>query len=580
MYAQSNAGMEFAPQAHGFRSTMRLARRIRFVVKSLAGHAKPVSWGVLIAGILVWSAGAAVFFRHSLFSFFDATIGDGGDGRMLIYLHEHLFNALRGRASLTSPPFYFPQQDTLGLGPAFLLDLIPYSILRLLGFDPFLSFQVLLMLLSLACFLAILVICIRYLDVRIGLALCAAALTTFANNLFVKAGVGHPNLLLLYFCPCIAVVTLWGLDDFPRITARSLARIAVAAALYALLFATDVYSAWMFGLTVLIAGGICVCLCWRDVVWLAREHHRSLLVLGATAALSFAVAFVPFLLIYLPVRSIAPLRDYREYIGFAPGPFDIVNVSSWNLVWGWLVKALPLKRGSEHILAITPGMTALFLIFAYKAYRASLTVRQWQVVFVAAAVGVWGVCWLATVKIGTVSGFWLVRYLVPGALGIRAGMRIQLIANMWVVLALVVALEHWLNGVSAVKLARRKVIAGAVLAFCLVEQINLLNNSRISRRQEFAALASVPPPPAECRAFVVDARNGKPHYLDQTDALWISQQTGLPTLHGLAGWFPPGWRLLSPGDYPAAIRNWIAHSGLREQVCLYERSARRWSHFQ
>jgi hypothetical protein len=90
----------------------------------------------------------------------------------------------------------------------------------------------------------------------------------------------------------------------------------------------------------------------------------------------------------------------------------------------------------------------------------------------------------------------------------------------------------------------------------------------------------VPPPPAECRAFVVDARNDKPHYLDQTDALWISQKTGLPTLHGLAGWFPPGWHLLSPGDYSAGVRNWIAHSGLREQVCLYERSVRRWSHFQ
>ena len=54
-------------------------------------------------------------------------------------------------------------------------------------------------------------------------------------------------------------------------------------------------------------------------------------------------------------------------------------------------------------------MTALFLIFSYKAYRGSLTVRQWQIVFVAAAVGVWSICWLATVKIGTVSGFWLVR---------------------------------------------------------------------------------------------------------------------------------------------------------------------------
>src|ERR1044071_2596242 len=110
-------------------------------MRPLRDHAKPVSWHVLVAGVLAWAAGAAVFFRHSLLSWFDTVIGDAGDGRMIVYLHEHLFNAVRGRAALPSPPFYFPQQDTLGLGPAFLLDAAPYSIFRFLGLDPFLSFQ-------------------------------------------------------------------------------------------------------------------------------------------------------------------------------------------------------------------------------------------------------------------------------------------------------------------------------------------------------------------------------------------------------------------------------------------------------
>jgi len=30
-------------------------------------------------------------------------------------------------------------------------------------------------------------------------------------------------------------------------------------------------------------------------------------------------------------------------------------------------------------------------------------------------------------------------------------------------------------------------------------------------------------------------------------------------------------------DYLAEVRNWMAHSGLRQQVCLYERPAHRWS---
>jgi len=72
---------------------------------------------------------------------------------------------------------------------------------------------------------------------------------TFANNLSIKAGVGHTNLLLLYYVPCIAAIALRGIEDFPRIVPRTIAGVAVAAALLALLFSTDVYTAWMFTLT-------------------------------------------------------------------------------------------------------------------------------------------------------------------------------------------------------------------------------------------------------------------------------------------------------------------------------------------
>jgi hypothetical protein len=67
---------------------------------------------------------------------------------------------------------------------------------------------------------------------------------------------------------------------------------------------------------------------------------------------------------------------------------------------------------------------------------------------------------------------------------------------------------------------------------------------------------------------------------DQTDAMWISLRTGLPTLNGFSGWAPPGWELLGAADPSGAARRWIAHSGLREQVCLYDRTARRWSLFE
>jgi hypothetical protein len=251
------------------------------------------------------------------------------------------------------------------------------------------------------------------------------------------------------------------------------------------------------------------------------------------------------------------------------------------LVWGAVLEHLHGDVSPERILAVTPGMTALTLLFAFMLYRGQFEAERWRTIFVAAAVGVWLLGWLLTLKIGTFSGFWLVRYLVPGALGIRAGMRIQLVTNIWIVLALVVLLDCWLRSALGSQRRRRTLVAAAALAFCLIEQINLMNNSRIHRSAELAALAQVPPPPPACQAFFVRVRPNQPYFFDQADAMLISQRTGLPTLNGLAAWMPPGWTLFRRDvDQAVTVREWIAHSGLRDQVCAYDTARREWALFR
>jgi hypothetical protein len=555
------------------------SQQSRGVRASLRDQVKPVSWSLIAIGILAWTAGAVVFFRYPLFSAFDAIFGERGDGRMIIYFHEHLFRALQGKAQFVSPGIFFPVRATLGLAPAFLLDLPLYATLRILGCDPFLAFQLLLILLSLLCFLATLTIAARYLDVHSWIALCAAALVTFANNLFVKAGAGHTNFLLLYYIPCIVCVALWGLEEFPRIVPRLIAGVAIAAALLALLFSTDVYTAWMFVVSMLIAAGTVIILRRRRVAALIRQYWRPLTVILALGTIAFTIAFVPFLLIYIPVRSIAPLRVYPEYLVFAPLPGDIANVSGWNLLWGWLVQFMRLRQGSEFMLAVTPGMTGLFLLLAFAMRKEMLGSGRWRTVFVACGVAVWAIGWLLTLRVGTFSGFWLVRYVVPGATGIRAGMRFQLIANIWIALGLAVSLDCWIRSASIEQLRCKRMLAGGVLLFCLVEQINVMNNSRLPRSRELSFLAAVPKPPTECRAFFVDAPRPA-DYLDQHDAMWISLQAELPTLNGIAGWTPPGWEFMGAADNTVAARRWLAYTRLSEQVCIYDRSAHRWSLFK
>src|SRR5215469_13437746 len=93
--------------------------------------------------MLSWAVGAAVFFRTTLLSRFDIVDGDAADGQLIMYMHEHLFRWLQGQASFGSPAVFYPQPDVLGYTDAFLLDLVPYSAIRLLGADPYLSMQLL-----------------------------------------------------------------------------------------------------------------------------------------------------------------------------------------------------------------------------------------------------------------------------------------------------------------------------------------------------------------------------------------------------------------------------------------------------
>lgn len=551
---------------------------------SLREHAKPLDVRTFVVGLAAWAVSASITFRFVILSSFDLVFGDRGDGRLNVYFHEHLFNALCGRAEFLSPPFFYPQRNVLGFSDAVLLDVPPYAALRMIGLDPFLSFQILAIVLSLCCFLASLIICKRYLRLRSAIAICASALITFPNNLiFGTNGAAHLQFFAIYYVPGIALLALWGIEDFPRVTRWSLPRVAVAAALFALLFATGFYVAWLFSLTAIIALCVVGIILRGDLIVMAREYRKPATKIVIAATLGFVVGLIPLALIYAPVWAILSGRTFREYIFFAPFLKDVIDVGGWNMVWGWLVERLLGGGGPERTLAVTPGMTAIFLILAYRLRKDANdpSNRPWQPVFFVACAIVWSFSWLVTARIGTFSLFWLPYHFVPGAAAIRAGGRIQLLVNLWVVAGLAVMLQYWIDTAPRARLRPRILLSSAILIFCLIEQINLQPVNRLSRSSEFAWLSVVPKPPPECRAFLVDIPVQPANYLDENDAMWISWQTGLPTLNGSSGWDPPGWHLDDPkADYFNAARQWIAETGLKQQICVYDRSARSWSKFQ
>ncbi len=531
--------------------------------------------------MIAWAAAACVAFRSFVLSSFDLISGDRGDGRLIVYLHEHLYNALLGREQFLSPPFFYPQRDILGLSDAFLLDALPYSAFRILGFDPFLSFQLWATVLSLGCFLCSLTIAIRYLKLRPCFAICASILLTFPNNLIFKVNVGHIQFFSVYYIPCILLIALWGLEDFPRLSRWSLMRIAIAAALFGLLFSTGYYTAWMFSVTAAIALCTAGVIYRRDLFVMITNNYIATRRLVAVATISFVFGLIPFMLIYAPTLALVHGRSFRDFISFAPFPKDVIDVGEWNMVWGWLVQRLIGDGGPERTLAVAPGMTVIFIILVYRLRVVARDSKRdnWQLTFATASLAVWSVSWLMTTRIGTFSLFWLPYHLIPGATAIRAGGRLQLFVNMWVVASLVLMLQYWIDTSAPLNRRRNTLLSGAILAFCLIEQINLMP-ARLSRSHELEWLSAVPKPPVECQVFVVNVSGRTANDLDENDAMWISWQVGKPTINGNSGWIPPGWRLEDPSiDYRDAVQQWISASHLDQVVCVYDRASTRWTRF-
>jgi len=543
---------------------------------SLRDRAAPLTLPTLIAALAAWLVAAAIAFRSSLLTSFAMVFGNGGDGRLIAYLHEHLFASLQGQAELLSPAFYFPQKNVLGYTDAFLLDALPYSALRGLGLDPFLASQILGIILSLCCFASTLVIGRRYLRLSPALAICAAVLITFPSNLMFKTAEAHPNFFALYYVPCLVLLALWTIEEFPRPTGWSLLRAAGFGVAYGLLFATSFYVAWLFALTVLFGLGTVAVFRGPETLALLRQHPRSCGVLVGAALAGFAIGAIPVLTIYLPALQQQAGRSFRDYVSFAPFPTDLINVGIRNMVWGPVVERLIGDAQHERALAVTPLMTAALILLLLRLRRtASARPLPWQLLFATGCVAVWGLSWIATLRIGTFSAFWLPYHLLPGAVAIRAGDRIQLVVNLWVVAGLMVLLQYWLDAASPDRRIRPKLIAAIIVALCLIEQINL-QPAGLARHDELAQLAAVPAAPPQCGAFAVDA--GSPFDGKQLDAMWISAKLRLPTLNGDSGWAPPGWRLNDPTiAYDDAVRLWITTTNLNVPLCRYDRGARQWS---
>jgi hypothetical protein len=175
---------------------------------------------------------------------------------------------------------------------------------------------------------------------------------------------------------------------------------------------------------------------------------------------------------------------------------------------------------------------------------------------------------------------WAVVWHLPGANGLRAIDRIELVAGLAATLAIAASARdvgvlrgRWTGG-PALRLAGL-----GLLALAVVEQVNLAPISSIDRPAQVDFVNSVRPAPSTCRTFfVVDTARSLPYYDYHLDAMLVSQRLALPTINGYTGHFPPGWSLLDPAKpgYRAGVAEWANRHGLVSGMCSLDLATMRW----
>jgi hypothetical protein len=545
--------------------------------------------------IVVWSVGAAVFFRSAWSGGFYKLLGDSHDTVLITYLQEHWFQVLHGHVAWQNPAMFYPIKGVLGWSDGYFLFQIFYIPLRLLGFDMFLAAQLTIVLFTLVGFASFVCLARVVFGAQRWIALIGGLAFTFANNLWLH--VYWPQLLGVWMVPGILLVGVLAFRASAEHPVRSLALGGAFGLLVALTFFTSFYVAWF---STLAAAVTCLILLFagrreavRKLVTRVRDSGRLVLVMGLT----FAVGLVPFLVVYLPAQSQVTHVSYRSIMKAAPRPRDLLNVGTENALWTSVVHHLipSLSYWSALTYAVTPLLMAFAVIGSAAALwtsrkeggRAAITAK-WAAVLAATAVV------LLILPVRTQWGsLWAVVWHVPGATAIRRTNRLAVVTDFVASLALVCAATelYRASGARNHRTMWRTAVVVLVL-FAAVEQFNTTPMAELDRAAELAFLRSSTAPQSGCRSFyVVDSQhtylkptteNGTAAYFvavtDQIDAMLISEKYSIPTLNGYTGYPPKGWGLLYPfaSGYLASVRSWAKAHHVQTGLCQLDLGAMRW----
>jgi hypothetical protein len=547
---------------------------------TLHGPLPRVRANVLLASVPLFLLGFTWMFRSWLLSGFDVYFG-GDDNRLLVSLLEHWFRFFSGlEGDWRSPRFFYPERNVLAFSDAFFLYAFPYSIFRTLGVEPSNSFMLVIAVLSAIGFVSFMRLSITLFGAMAWTAAVGAFLFVFADMIAMK--MVHAQS----YCAMLLPVVVYLAARAYKADSREVAMVFATAggALHAFIFFTAFLTGWFFTFSCVLALVVyCVLAGRARSIAFARfvfNKKRSVLL---AYLLAFAIGLLPFALLYAPVVFDGRRHSALEFVRYQPSFWDIINVGPRNFLWGSFLGSVGIveREGRafwEMEIGYSPIVFAtwvtLVCLTAIRIWRNPIDATLTDRIIVTLGVTLI-LSWLIQLNYFGFQPWQAVRYLVPGAIGVRTTFRMQIVSNFGACILVVLALER----IQARWRSASLPIVGLAVVM-LIEQVDTQTPLTNSRSEEWAWMSAVPSPPADCRVFYIvpGAKGVKFQGTHQVDAALVATFFGIPTINGNSSVFPRDWefRDVARSDYVDAMRRWINQHSLSEGLCGLEPRTGRW----
>jgi hypothetical protein len=415
-------------------------------------------------------------FRAQIFNGFTVLYGDRYDAAIVATIMEHWSSVVRGDAMWSQLNYFYPYTKTLAQTDGMFLVGLVYAVVRLFGFDPFLTGELTNVVFRAIGFAAFFLCARQMFRLPFWSALLGAALFVLSNNLTVHGQ--RVQLTTLALAPILALLMWHSLRALYEERQRRFAGYGVAASL--LLGAWSItcfYMTWFFiFFTLFVFAFLLVRATAAQRRALGQKLARQKAGVLAVALATFA-SLLPLLTVYLPKSRETGMRPIETVLGNTVPLQGILQVGNENLLFGkiynrFLAFVSPgyAPNGEYYNTGIAPLLFLLFVFGCVFVLRGSK--REEGSAAAAAAVPassplLRAVCaatiltWLLTLKIGAYSAWWLVYKVFPGARALSVVSAYQIFLTFPV---LVIAMHY----LSAIRM-RLAMLALVVSLLCLEE---------------------------------------------------------------------------------------------------------------